>query len=296
MARRLEGRTALITGAGSGIGAAISEAYAREGASVCCVDIYACDRDTSIGPQGPKTSIHDRQDEGQTIDEKLREKYGARAIFVRADVSQDVEVAAAVQQCVKEFGRLDIMVNNAGITHGTSGPGLLRLHELSENTYDQVMAVNAKGVFLGCKHALEQMLQQQDFPHGSEKTMGDSNSQRPCRGWIINMGSVMGLNVFTGVPSYCASKGAVVMLTKQVAYDYAKDNICCNALCPGLIKTPLTEGLDYQTVAMQKLHEKHLLDFGNVEDVAKMAVVLASDDAKWMTGVALPVDGGFLLG
>lgn len=144
------------------------------------------------------------------------------------------------------------------------------------------MAINARSVFLGSKYAITQMLKQE--PHSS----GD-------RGWIINIASVGGLVGIPVSPPYSASKGAVIQTTKQVAIDYAKHRIHCNAICPGYTKTPLLDEtfrhLGDQTESLASLHPFHGL--GEVDDIAGPAVFLASADAKWITGVALAVDGGF---
>jgi NAD(P)-dependent dehydrogenase (short-subunit alcohol dehydrogenase family) len=134
------------------------------------------------------------------------------------------------------------------------------------------MAINAKGIFLGCKYACRQMLEQ-------EQKFGS-------RGWIINTASVQGLVPYYGTPSYCASKGAAVMLTKQVALDYAKEKIHCNALCPGFLDSAMTENLKGEEEVREGIERKHPFGerLGKVEDVAKAAVFLASDDAVWITG------------
>ena len=158
-----------------------------------------------------------------------------------------------------------------------------RAHETSEEDFDKTMSINTKGVFLGSKYALKHMLEQEQ--------------KYRSRGWIINTASVQGLVPYYGTPSYCASKGAVVMLTKQIALDYAKDLIQCNCLCPGFLETSMTQNLQGQEETLNEIKGKHPLggELGKVEDVARTAVFLASDDAGWITGVPLPIDGGYLL-
>jgi len=175
-------------------------------------------------------------------------------------------------------------VNNAGISVESTHLRPLRCHETSEEDYDKTMAINAKGMFLGCKYALKQILDGQPQIYAS-------------RGWIINTASVQGLVPFYGTPSYCASKGAAVMLTKQIALDYAKDLIHCNALCPGFLETSMTQNLQSQAQDLDDIQNKHPFGqkLGSVDDVAKAAVFLASDEAAWITGVPLPIDGGYLL-
>jgi NAD(P)-dependent dehydrogenase (short-subunit alcohol dehydrogenase family) len=292
MPGRLHGKTALITGSSSGLGAAIATAYAREGANVCCVDLYPAPRNSVNSETGKADCIHSRLANGRANHEYLQQAHGARAIFVRADLTSAQEVEAAVAQCVGEFGRLDVMVNNAGISVESTHVKATKVHETSEEDYDKTMAINAKGIFLGCKYAIRQMLEQDTFPNAA----ADEDSSVASRGWIINTASVQGLVPYYGTPSYCASKGAAVMLTKQIALDYAEDGIHCNALCPGFLQTSMTQNLQSQPDVLKEISSKHPLGgMGKVEDVARMAVVLASDDVKWMTGVPVPVDGGYLL-
>jgi NAD(P)-dependent dehydrogenase (short-subunit alcohol dehydrogenase family) len=291
MPGRLKGKTALITGASSGLGAAIATAYAREGAQICCVDLYPAPRNSVDPITGKADSLHNRQSGQQATHERLQQTYGARAIFVRADITQSGDFEAAVQKCVDEFGRLDIMVNNAGISVESTHVRPFKVHETSEKDYDTTMAINAKGIFLGCKYATNQMLKQEPFPNQSP-----DDTSPPSRGWIVNTASVQGLVPYYGNPSYCASKGAAVMLTKQVALDYAEERIHCNALCPGFLQSSMTQNLKSQPEVYKDIFAKHPFGgMGKVEDVARMAVVLASDDVKWMTGIPVPVDGGYLL-
>jgi NAD(P)-dependent dehydrogenase (short-subunit alcohol dehydrogenase family) len=189
----------------------------------------------------------------------------------------------AIRACVQRYKRLDIMVNNAGVSVESTHVRPLRAHETSEEDFDKTMAINSKGMFLGCKYALKQMLEQEQV-HRS-------------RGWIVNTASVQGLVPYYGTPSYCASKGAALMLTKQIALDYAKDLIHANALCPGFCETSMTMNLQGDPASKSVIEGKHPLGgkLGSVQDVARAAVFLASDDAAWVTGVGLPVDGGYML-
>jgi NAD(P)-dependent dehydrogenase (short-subunit alcohol dehydrogenase family) len=300
MPGRLRGKTALITGASSGLGAAIAKAYAREGANICCVDLYPAPRNPVNFDTGKADSLHNRRPDQPATHEHLQEVYGAHAIFVRADITRAEGVESAIQQCVNEFGRLDIIVNNAGISVESTHLKATKVHETSEADYDKTMAINAKGIFLGCKYATLQMLKQDPLPYNSSTddnvNDNDTSPDPPSRGWIINTASVQGLVPYYGTPSYCASKGAAVMLTKQVALDYAEDRIHCNALCPGFLQTSMTQNLQSQPEVLKEIEAKHpLRGMGRVEDVARMAVVLASEDVRWMTGVPVPVDGGYLL-
>ncbi|KAB8224247.1 hypothetical protein BDV33DRAFT_4313 [Aspergillus novoparasiticus] len=264
---RLLNKVALITGSSSGMGRAIALRYAKEGAHVVCADLSPTAR--SLVPEEAEITTRDAIIQA-----------GGRAIYVQTDVSEAQQFERAVQTAVSEFGRLDILVNNAGIATDTRNP--TRVHETDEHAWDTMLRVNTTSVFLGCKYAIAQMLKQE--PHSS----GD-------RGWVINLASIWGLVGGLGSPAYCASKGAVVNLTRQMALDYAPDRIHVNAICPGFIWTAMTRDLEEASPhVIESLHQKHpLKGFGYPDDVARMAVVLASDDASLVTGVALPVDGGY---
>lgn len=255
------------------------------------MDVYTAPRN-SVNPETVKAdSVHNRLDNEQATHEYVGQVYGALAIFVRADITDSEQVEAAERQCVKAFGRLDIMVNNAGISVESTHAKAMKVHETSEEDYNKTMAVNAKGIFLGCKYAIQQFMRQNPLAN-----VAHDDLSIPSRGWIINTASVQGLVPYYGTPSYCASKGAAVMLTKQVALDYAEDRIHCNALCPGFLQTSMTQNLKSEPQVLKDISSKHLLGgMGQVDDVARMAVVLASDDVRWMTGVPVPVDGGYPL-
>lgn len=290
MIGRLQGKTAIVTGSSSGLGRAIATAYALEGANICCVDLYPEPRN-AINPSTGKADDFNNRTSGQATHDSLQ-RLGARAIFVKADLTSARDVESAIAACVQEFGRLDIMANNAGISVESTHVTPLRIHETSEEDYDNTMAINAKGIFLGCKYAIKQMLAQDLLPTAE----GSSSISKSSRGWIVNTASVQGLVPYYGTPSYCASKGAAVMLTKQVALDYAPDRIHCNALCPGFLKTSMTQNLQSQPESLATIDAAHPFGgMGDPEDVAKAAVFLASDDVAWITGVPLPVDGGYLL-
>ena len=278
---RLKDRIAIITGSSSGLGAAIATAFATEGATVFCVDLYPSPRN-AINASTGKADDFNVRGSGQGTHERLRQ-LGHEATFHKADITKPREIELAVRACVAKYHRVDIMVNNAGISVESTHVRPLRAHETSEEDFDKTMSINSKGIFLGCKYALKQMLEQEQI-HRS-------------RGWIVNTASVQGLVPYYGTPSYCASKGAAVMLTKQIALDYAKDRIHANCLCPGFLETSMTQNLQGEPEALEMIKKSHPFgsELGKVEDVARAAVFLASDDAAWVTGVPLPVDGGYLL-
>jgi NAD(P)-dependent dehydrogenase (short-subunit alcohol dehydrogenase family) len=236
---RIEGRVALITGAASGLGLATAERFAKEGAIVVGADVTTGD--------------------------------GVHAL----DVRDETAIAALVDEIVAEHGRLDIVVNYAGVAGG--GP----VHMVDGADWDRVLEVNLKGTFLVNKHALRPMLAQHS-------------------GSIINIASVEGLQGTEGGSSYNASKGAVVMLTKNMAIDYGRAGIRVNAICPGFIDTPMFRavmGSEHMAQFREEYREDHMLGrFGRPEEIAAAALFLASDDASFVTGVALPVDGGYLAG
>ena len=186
------------------------------------------------------------------------------------------------------------MVNNAGIAP-ESAKGIIPVNESDEAVFDLTMRVNTRSVFLGCKWAGRQMMKQDPHPSGD-------------RGWIINTASTLGLVSLSGSVAYSGSKGAVVQMTKAVALDYAPHRIHCNAICPGckqkvstmkeryspsaVTKTSMTQSLRDDPPTLQFLNDAHpFKGLGEPEDIAKVALFLASDDASWMSGAALPVDG-----
>ncbi|KPI42461.1 2-(R)-hydroxypropyl-CoM dehydrogenase [Cyphellophora attinorum] len=278
---RLSGRVATVTGTSSGLGAAISEAFAREGATIFCIDLYPSPRN-AINPATLKADDFNNRIKGQGTHERIRQALG-EAYFHKADVTKARDIDFAIRACVQRYKRVDILVNCAGISVESTHIRALRAHETSEEDFDKTMAINTKGTFLACKYALKQMLEQEQL-YGS-------------RGWIINTASIQGMVPYYGTPSYCASKGAVVMLTKQIALDYAKDQIHANALCPGFLETSMTQNLQGEPETKREIELKHPFGerLGDARDVAKTAVFLASDDAAWVTGTNMVVDGGYML-
>ncbi|EFE43467.1 hypothetical protein TRV_01754 [Trichophyton verrucosum HKI 0517] len=279
---RLQDKIAIITGSSDGIGRAIALRYAAEGAYVVCADLTPESRaKTKDGEELKPTH--------EVLDGKYPAASGIsrRSIFIKTDVSIDADVKALVSACVKEYGRLDIMVNNAGIGPNYNHDPALRLHETPEYSWDRIMGVNGKGVWLGCT---AQMLAQEP------PSTGD-------RGWIVNTASVMGLVGIQCGSAYSASKGAVVNLTRAVALEYGADRIHVNAIAPGFVQTPLLVDLtphDSEDPNVQGIRasfaSKQPFEYrlARVEEVASVAVFLASAEASFVTGHTLPVDGGYL--
>ncbi|KPI43183.1 putative oxido YxbG [Cyphellophora attinorum] len=284
----LTDKIALITGASSGIGRQIALAYAAAGAYVVVADI------TSNPPEAPllEAASKDRQTDQRTPTvELLNTNWPGndgkdRCKYVKCDVTSPDNVAAAVTFTTESYGRLDILVNNAGVMleSFTTVPTLL--HQTDVDLFDKTMAINVRGAWLGIKYATAQMLAQ--TPHSS----GD-------RGWIINMSSVYGLVGGKYTTSYSASKGAVTSLTRASALEYAEHKIHVNSLHPGYCDTPLLEAVrrKYGGEQMEKAWAG-MHPWGRItwpEDVAKMAVVLASEVAGFVTGQQFVVDGGFAI-
>jgi NAD(P)-dependent dehydrogenase (short-subunit alcohol dehydrogenase family) len=244
---RLSGKVAIITGAGSGIGAATARRFALEGARVVAVDI--------TGAEG-----------------KIADELGEHAIAVHADVANADDVRLMIDAALERFDRVDILVNNAGI-EGDQAPTA----ECTEENFDRVVAVNLRGVFLGMKYGIPAML-------------------ASGGGSIINTASVAGLVGFAGIPAYCASKGGVIQLSKTAALEYADRNIRVNAVCPGVIWTPMVErfsgGTEEGRAQMSALEPVGRL--GTAEEVAELILYLASDESTFVTGAAIPIDGGFV--
>jgi NAD(P)-dependent dehydrogenase (short-subunit alcohol dehydrogenase family) len=265
MGERVKGKVVIVTGAGSsgpgwGNGKAAAVLYAREGARVLAAD-----------------RRREAAEETQAI---IASEGGTCAVFA-GDVAQSCDVQAMVETCLAAFGRVDVLHNNVGIVE-LGGPV-----EASEESWDRVLRVNATSMFLTCKHVLPQMVAQ---------------FERDGRGGaIVNIGSLAGIR-WIGVPyiSYAASKAAVSQFSKYVAMQYATQGIRCNTILPGLMNTPfIVEPLQdaYGPGGVQAMIERRNAQcptgaMGDAWDVAYAALFLASDEAKYITGVDLPVDGG----
>jgi len=250
---RLASKVAIITGAAVGLGRATAERMAEEGAAVALLD------------------VNDAAGEALAADLRAR---GFAARYWRCDVSSEQAVQTAFAAVVQQFGRLDILVNNAGVA-GPDKP----THELTEAEWDRVQAINVKGVFFCTKHAIAPL-----------RAAGG--------GSIINLSSIYGLVGAPDVPPYHASKGAVRLMSKTDALIYAADRIRVNSIHPGFIWTPMVEGhlsgqgdMDAARKAVDALHP--LGHMGEPDDIAWGAVYLASDEAKFVTGSELVIDGGY---
>lgn len=247
--KRFEGKVALVTGGGSGIGRATALAFASEGAKVVIDDI-------SI--KGGEETL------------RMIKSIGGEAIFVKADVSKANEVEALVQKTIETYGRLDCAFNNAGI-----GEPLKRIHNSTEENFDRVMATNVKGVYLCMKYEIPQMLKQ-----GS--------------GAIVNTASIAGLVGLVAQAAYVASKHAVIGLTKSAALDYAKSGIRINAVCPGVIRTPLIGLEEKPSKEAVYIDMEPMGRLGKPEEVAAAVLWLCSDEASFVTGYPFAIDGGLV--
>ncbi|MBI1355500.1 MAG: glucose 1-dehydrogenase [Acidobacteria bacterium] len=245
----LTGKSALITGGASGIGEAIARAFVAQGARVVIGD-----RDASRALQ-------------------LAEEIGAEGTAL--DVTDPRSLRAAMDRAIDAAGGLDLLVNCAGLMH------VGKLHETEPEDYDRIQAVNARGVYLACRAAIEPMLRRRS-------------------GNIINIASVASLIAVERRFAYCVSKGAVLEMTRALAIDYARDGIRANAICPGTVDTPMIRGYvqkyfgDDVAGTLAQLHERQPIGrMGEAREIAALAVFLAADESAFMTGAALPIDGGW---
>lgn len=247
---RLANKVAIITGAGSGIGREMALLFGREGASLLLADV-------------------NEKNAAQVASEV--EKGSSRAIPFRVDVSSEMDVRNMVHAAEANFGRLDIIMNNAGIFPDAD----TSVTETSEETWDLVMNINLKGVFFGCKHAIPAML-------------------RAGGGAIVNTASFVAL-MGAAVPqiAYTASKGAVLSMTREIAVEFARKNIRANALCPGPVETPLLNSILSDPVKRNR-RLVHIPPgrFAKPQEVANAALFLASDESSFVNGTAFLVDGG----
>jgi NAD(P)-dependent dehydrogenase (short-subunit alcohol dehydrogenase family) len=256
---RLEGRSIIVTGGASGIGRALCLAFAVEGARVIVGDLR-----------------RDQLFVGGVPTDQVITGGGGGARFVQADASRGDDIDRMVEAALElGDGRLDVIVNNAV----ANGPGAGGLLETSEEDWDLVLGVGLRGVFLCCQRAVRQMLEQEPY--------GD------VRGRVINISSQHGMVGAPGALAYSSMKGGVVNLTRQIAVDFAKDGIVCNAIAPGKIVVPREHGQVPEIIAYAHARTPWPR-LGAPEDVASLAVFLASDECRFMTGTNVLVDGGFM--
>ncbi|HKY14027.1 MAG TPA: SDR family oxidoreductase [Microthrixaceae bacterium] len=238
----LDGKVAVITGAGSGMGRASAEVFVREGARVLAADVTG------------------RQDETAT-------ELGDAVVPFKCDVSVESDVEAMFAAALDTFGRVDAVLNVAGIG------SFEMLADLPMDEYDRVFGVNLKGVLLGTKHGIRAMI-----PTGG--------------GSIINWSSIGGLGASAGTSAYSATKAGVISFTKSAAIEYGTQGIRANAVCPGFVETPLTGGPGSGARFPQLLEASALKRAGQPQEVAELASFLASDRASFITGAIIPIDGG----
>jgi NAD(P)-dependent dehydrogenase (short-subunit alcohol dehydrogenase family) len=247
---RLGGKVALITGGASGMGMVASRLFASEGAKVLLADVA--------------------DEAGETVAKEI-EGEGGEAAYVHADVSNEADAKDMVTAAVERFGGLHVLYNNAGVMLPEDGS----VHSTDASIWDTTLAINVKGVALGCKYGVRAMIESGG-------------------GSIINVASfVAWLGAATSQTAYTASKGAVLAMTREIAVEYARKGVRCNALCPGPIETPLlTELLSDEARRRRRLVHIPLGRLGQADELAKAALFLASDDSSYMTGASLIVDGG----
>jgi glucose 1-dehydrogenase len=255
---RLEGKAIVVTGGSSGLGRAMALRFAAEGADVVVGDVR-----------------EEPREGGRPTVELILER-GGRGAFVEADASRGGHIDLLVRTAVERVGRLDVMVPNA-IVAGRHSKGLL---ETDEEDWDAIMAVGLRGVFLCCKRAVQQML--------TQEPVGDA------RGRIVNISSQHGMVGPPGHVAYAAAKGGVVNLTRQIAVDYGPQGIICNALAPGKILTTPIDEPDTPEVLAYSHARTPFARLGQPEDVASLAVFLASDECTYMSGANVMVDGGWM--
>jgi NAD(P)-dependent dehydrogenase (short-subunit alcohol dehydrogenase family) len=248
-AKRLQDKVAIITGGSSGIGLATTLRFLDEGAKVVTADLKDAPREVGVKPAN-----------------------GSAAFFMQTDVSRESQVYELMRQTVDKYGRIDVLVNNAGIELAK------KVTDSTEEEWDRLMGVNLKGVFLCSKAAVSEM-------------------RRTGGGLIVNVASELGLVGGTEIAAYCASKGGVIQLTRAMAIDHAADDIRINCICPGPINTPLLDRIIESSAdpesERQITREKTLLKrLGEPEEIANVILFLASEESSYMTGSIVVVDGG----
>jgi NAD(P)-dependent dehydrogenase (short-subunit alcohol dehydrogenase family) len=249
----LQGKSALITGGGGGIGRATALAFAREGARVAVAD---------AAPDSAQQTV------------ALVNQAGGQAMSLGGDVTDSAQVQAMIAAAVSAYGRLDCAFNNAGVAGFQVDAAGKRTHEWSDESFDRMIAVNLRGVFLCMKHEIAQMLAQGG-------------------GAIVNTGSIAGLAGLPTSSAYVAAKHGVLGLTKTAAIEYARDNIRVNAVCPGYIETKMTEEV-MRRRGEQILGMVPFRRMGTPEEIAEMVLWLCTDRASYVSGACYNVDGGYM--
>lgn len=252
---RLKDRVAVVTGAGSGIGKAMATLFATEGAKLVAVDMDAS--------------------RGESTADAIR-KSGGDCFFAQADVGNSSQMKHVMELVAERYGHIDILCNNAGIVATKSNDTVV---ELDESEWDRIINTNLKGAFLGMKFGIPLML-------------------KNGKGSVINTGSICAMVGDYCYSAYCASKGGILLMTKAAALDYAKSGIRINCICPGDVDTPLTQkwfasAPDPEKVRQAEINKHPMGRLAKPEEVAKLALFLASDDASFITGAAITVDGGY---
>ena len=249
---RLEGKVALVTGGGGGIGRTTTARFVEEGAKVIVADIDEA--------AGMETAELANAKAGNS---------GGKAIFRSTDVTENDSVAAAIAAAQEQFGKLNILHNNAGGSTNDDAP----IADVPDEEFWRTIKLDLYGTFLGCRHAIPAM--------------------RTCGGGsIINMSSVVALMAFPGRDAYTAAKGGIAAITRSAAVEYGKDKIRVNAIAPTVILTERVKKLFSKQEVKDELEAMHVLGFGEPIDIAEMAVYLASDESRLVTGQVFPVDSG----
>ncbi|TGK29509.1 glucose 1-dehydrogenase [Leptospira gomenensis] len=249
----MKGKVAMVTGGSTGIGKAVVREFVSKG-----VRVVFCGR---------------RSEEGKKTEEEIRSS-GGETVFVNCDVTDSSQVKKVVETALEKFGRLDFGVNNAGMMGGN-----FPIHEYPEDVWQKVVDVNLKGAWLSMKYQIPEMIQ-------------------AGGGAIVNVSSISGINGMVGINPYSAAKHGIVGLTKSAALEYAKKNIRVNAICPGAVRTDILEELfhlakDPEDAEKQLVKQHPMHRIATPEEVAKTAVWLCGEDSTFITGTALPIDGGY---
>jgi NAD(P)-dependent dehydrogenase (short-subunit alcohol dehydrogenase family) len=246
---RLKGKVAIITGGGSGIGRATCLLFAREGAKVVVADYVA---------EGGHETVRQIKDAG------------GEAVFVQADVSKSADVQTMIGATIRNYGRVDVLFNNAGI----EGPSA-KLANVKEEDWERVIAIDLTSVYLGMKYVIPEMIKQGG-------------------GSIISTASVAGMVGFPGSGAYSAAKAGVINLTRLAALEYADKNIRVNCICPGVIETPMVDRVVGERPRERIIRTEPVGRLGKPEEIANAALFLASDESSFATGAPFVIDGGYI--